>query len=138
MKFFIFYLSALILSSLADCQTSKQPVLSISSKNKSICYSYNYNSDSTKYDITGEKSAWIAFGLSYLFPGAGQVYNGQPIKGLLFLTGITAGVGIALLGYPGADFETTRSDKALFYSGRGLSGLLFVAAYRCSPNSFFN
>ena len=31
------------------------------------------------------KSPWAAFGLSFLIPGLGQLYNGQPGKGVAFL-----------------------------------------------------
>jgi len=82
--------------------------------------------DTLDLNIPGEKSPWLAFLFSYIFPGGGQLYNGQPVKGLLFLTGITVGVGVALLGYPGADFEATEQNKALLYSGFGLATILYL------------
>jgi len=33
--------------------------------------------------IRNKKSPWLAFGLSYLFPGLGQYYNGEVRKGIL-------------------------------------------------------
>jgi TM2 domain-containing membrane protein YozV len=41
----------------------------------------------------GKKSMGLAMGMSMLIPGAGQVYNGEPVKGIVFL-GLFAG-GVA-------------------------------------------
>jgi hypothetical protein len=73
-----------------------------------------------------EKSPLLAFGLSYLFPGLGQFYNGEIGKGFLFLGGITAGIGIMFIGNPGADFEATERDEAFIYSGLGIAGLIYI------------
>ena len=35
--------------------------------------------------ITGEKNPVVAFLLSFLIPGLGQIYNGQVAKGLVLL-----------------------------------------------------
>ena len=75
----------------------------INSFNNSFQFSGEYT-DTLDLNIPNEKSPWLAFLLSYMFPGGGQIYNGQPVKGLLFLTGITVGVGIAVLSYGGSDF----------------------------------
>ncbi len=82
--------------------------------------------DTLDLNIPSEKSPWLAFLFSYIFPGGGQLYNGQPVKGLLFLTGFTAGIGVAIIGYPGADFEATQRDKAFLYSGIGLAGIFYL------------
>lgn len=82
--------------------------------------------DTLDLNIPGEKSPWLAFLFSYIFPGGGQIYNGQPVKGLLFLTGITAGVGLAVLSYGGSDFENTNDSESLIYGGLGLAALLYI------------
>lgn len=82
--------------------------------------------DTVYLNIPNEKSPWLAFLFSYIFPGGGQIYNGQPVKGLLFLTGITVGAGIAILGNPGSDFESTQADNAFLYTGIGLAGLFYI------------
>jgi len=51
---------------------------------------------------------------------------GQPVKGLLFLTGITVGVGLAVMSYGGSDFENTNDSKSLIYGGLGLAALLYI------------
>ena len=72
------------------------------------------NSNSPKE--INEKSPWLAFGLSYLLPGLGQVYNGEVGKGFLFMGGVVAGVGIMVLS--AGDGETESSvNKTLLYSG---------------------
>ena len=97
----------------------------ILSSNSTSQFSIHFE-DSSDLDIPGEKSPWVAFLFSYIFPGGGQIYNGQPVKGLLFLTGITIGVGIAVLSYGGSDFDNTNESKSLIYGGLGLAALLYI------------
>lgn len=97
----------------------------INAFNNSFQFSSQHK-DTVYTNIPNEKSPWLAFILSYMFPGGGQIYNGQPVKGILFLTGITVGVGVAILGSPGADFESTREDNALIYTGIGLAGICYL------------
>ncbi len=40
--------------------------------------------------VESRKSPWLAFGLSFLIPGAGQAYNGQWAKGGLMFGGVAA------------------------------------------------
>ena len=40
---------------------------------------------------TESKNPWVALGLSFLVPGAGQVYNEEPPKGVLLFAGGLAG-----------------------------------------------
>ena len=58
--------------------------------------------------------------LSFLFPGAGQVYNGEPFKGgLMFLgIGLTAGMGIAI-----AQVGPGQEPHAGTWVGLGLLGV---------------
>ena len=109
----------------------------INSFNNSFQFSGEYT-DTLDLNIPNEKSPWLAFLLSYMFPGGGQIYNGQPVKGLLFLTGITVGVGIAVLSYGGSDFENTNDSKSLIYGGLGLAGLLYIYQLIDAPVSANN
>ncbi|PKL63112.1 MAG: hypothetical protein CVV31_02445 [Methanomicrobiales archaeon HGW-Methanomicrobiales-2] len=45
----------------------------------------------------GEKNPAFAAGLSLLFPGLGQVYNGETGKGVLVLFGVLAGLLVMLI-----------------------------------------
>ncbi len=72
------------------------------------------NSDSLKE--IDEKSPFLAFALSYMLPGLGQFYNGEVLKGLLFMGGITTGVGIIILGAGDFEHEST-GNIGLIYTG---------------------
>lgn len=43
------------------------------------------------------KNPWAAGVLSFLVPGLGQVYNGEPVKGFAFFTGTVAGYTLLYL-----------------------------------------
>ena len=47
--------------------------------------------------VRGEKNPAFAAGLSLLFPGLGQVYNGETGKGVLVLFGVLAGLLVMLI-----------------------------------------
>lgn len=47
--------------------------------------------------VLGEKNPAFAAGLSLLFPGLGQVYNGETGKGVLVLFGVLAGLLVMLI-----------------------------------------
>ena len=47
--------------------------------------------------VLGEKNPVFAAGLSLLFPGLGQVYNGETGKGVLVLFGVLAGLLVMLI-----------------------------------------
>ena len=67
------------------------------------------------------KSPWLAFGLSYLFPGLGQLYNGEYLKAFLFPTFFCIGAGLVVFSSPGADFEGQEPGPIL-YAGMVLAG----------------
>ena len=116
----------LIVSSKISSQTSNNFSFSqIHSFNNTSQFFIQYY-DTLDLNIPNEKSPWLAFLFSYIFPGGGQLYNGQPVKGLLFLTGITVGVGLAVMSYGGSDFENTNDSKSLIYGGLGLAALLYI------------
>jgi len=74
------------------------------------------------FRVEDEKSPWLAFGLSYIFPGMGQFYNGEVGKGLLFIGGIVAGAGIAVLGAGDSEHESS-INKGFLYSGIAIAGI---------------
>jgi len=83
------------------------------------------NADTVYVEIPNEKSPWLAFGLSYIFPGIGQFYNGEVVKGLLFLGGITVGAGIIVLGAGDGEHESSVT-KGLVYSGAAIAGICWI------------
>ena len=70
------------------------------------------------------KSPWVAFLLSYIIPGGGQIYNGEIIKGLVFTGTFVLGAAIALIPAIGA---TSGSDwPTSSYIGAGIAGIAYV------------
>ena len=70
------------------------------------------------------KSPWVAFLLSYIIPGSGQIYNGEITKGLVFTGTILLGAGIALIPAIGA---TSGSDWPVSsYIGAGIAGIAYI------------
>ena len=47
--------------------------------------------------FVSRKDPWIAGALSFLVTGLGQVYNGEPVKGLAFFGGVVAGYTLFFL-----------------------------------------
>ncbi|MCC7134379.1 MAG: hypothetical protein IT352_17100 [Gemmatimonadales bacterium] len=68
------------------------------------------------------KDPTVAGVLSWILPGAGQFYNGQSGKGILFLLGYSVSLGVAVAGanttcdYDGFEFDC-RSNNGLLYGG---------------------
>ena len=62
------------------------------------------------------KSPALAWGLSFCLPAGGQFYNGQYLKGLLFLGGEAIGVGLMLAGI----ITTVIGDETIINTGRGI------------------
>ena len=67
------------------------------------------------------KSPWLAFGLSYLLPGAGQAYNGQWGKGGLMLGGVAVSFGVVLAD--DCDVFYTANDCG-FLTAAGVVGMV--------------
>jgi|WetSurMetagenome_2_1015567.scaffolds.fasta_scaffold478626_1 TM2 domain-containing membrane protein YozV len=67
------------------------------------------------------KSPWLALVLSYLCPGAGQLYNGEYLKAILFPAFFCVGAGLIIMSSPGADFESQKPGPTL-YPGIILAG----------------
>lgn len=70
------------------------------------------------------KSPWVAFFLSYVIPGCGQIYNGEIIKGLLFTGTFVLGAAIALLPAIGATSGSEWPTSS--YIGVGIAGIAYV------------
>jgi TM2 domain-containing membrane protein YozV len=62
-------------------------------------------------ETIGGKSPLIAMGLSFFIPGAGQVYNGETIKGIGLFAGIVSLVVLSLLVIEPAKAEATKLKK---------------------------
>lgn len=85
----------------------------------------------TSQTLTGsEKSPGIAFILSFIFPGLGQYYNGQPVKGVIQEVLVVGGVVAALAAgtsddcytagsYPYQYTSCYQSTNAVFWVGLG-------------------
>ena len=70
------------------------------------------------------KSPWVAFLLSYIIPGSGQIYNGEIIKGLVFTGTFVLGAVIALL--PGIGATSGSEWPTSSYIGVGIAGIAYV------------
>jgi hypothetical protein len=64
-----------------------------------------------------KKQPVLAFGLSLVLPGAGQAYNEQPGKGLLFLGGVLAGWGIGIMSAWNNGHSESNSTRIWFILG---------------------
>ena len=89
----------------------------------------NYVNEFSKYKLSKQskpsyRSPWVAFLLSYIIPGSGQIYNGEIIKGLVFTGTFVLGAAIALIPAIGA---TSGSDwPTSSYIGAGIAGIAYV------------
>src|SRR3990167_1187336 len=89
----------------------------------------NYAKELSNYKMSRQskpsyKSPWVAFLLSYIIPGSGQIYNGEIIKGLVFTGTFVLGAAIALIPAIGA---TSGSDwPTASYIGAGIAGIAYV------------
>ena len=74
------------------------PVLAEQRLSDALFYSQLTNNPvpTTTYVIP-QKDPWVAGALSFLVPGLGQIYNGQPVKGLAFFGGVIAGYTLFIL-----------------------------------------
>ena len=133
---FLFQLSICSIASAEDISDKKQKLKEFEISESQILLSLKYyslyknlNFDQSKpnsykqnqSEETSEKSPWLAFGLSYLFPGLGQLYNGEYLKAVLFPTFFCIGAGLMVMSSPGADFEGQKVGPTL-YPGIVLAG----------------
>lgn len=89
----------------------------------------NYVNEFSKYNLREQskpsyKSPWIAFLISYVIPGGGQIYNGEIIKGLLFTGTFVLGAVIALI--PGVGAKSGSEWPTSSYIGVGIAGIAYV------------
>lgn len=79
------------------------------------------------------KSPWLAFGLSYLIPGLGQLYNGEIGKGLLFASVTILGFGVGVL--PGIGQKSGSEWPLSSYLGFGIAGATYLWSIIDAPIS---
>jgi len=92
--------------------------------NSSLFINEYLNISLSKHDKASYKSPWVAFFLSYIIPGSGQIYNGEILKGLAFTGTFFLGAAIALIPAIGA---TSGSDwPTASYIGFGIAGVSYV------------
>src|SRR3990172_5681574 len=89
----------------------------------------NYVNEFSKYKLSKQskpsyKSPWVAFLLSYIIPGSGQIYNGEIIKGLVFTGTFVLGAAIALI--PAIGSTSGSAWPATSYIGAGIAGIAYV------------
>ena len=89
----------------------------------------NYVNEFSEYNLSGQskpsyKSPWVAFLLSYIIPGGGQIYNGEIIKGLVFTGTFMLGAVIALI--PGIGAKSGSEWPTSSYIGVGIAGIAYV------------
>ena len=91
------------------------------------------------YQSYQKKDPWIAFGLSFILPGGGQIYNKHYGKGVVLFTATIIGavlvmreVGDDLIGGSKEDYEAIYDDLVDFEPDDGvlaLGGVLCVGGY---------
>ena len=89
----------------------------------------NYAKELSKYKMSRQskpsyKSPWVAFVLSYIIPGSGQIYNGEIVKGLIFTGTFVLGATIALI--PAMGSTSGSAWPATSYIGTGIAGIAYV------------
>jgi len=82
-----------------------------------------------------KKQPVLAFGLSLLVPGAGQFYNGQPGKGILFFGGCLTGWGLMVYGAVQTYRQGTDEEGggSLFWAGLAVGGGSWVGSMIDAP-----
>jgi len=95
---------------------------------------FAYDAGSRDERVSG-KSPWLAFGLSYVFPGLGQLYNGQYVKAVVFPTIVCLGAALMMVSSPGADFSADDTSYPLLYAGVGLAGGAYIWSLVDAPVS---
>lgn len=94
---------------------------------------YNSHDDEENYNYLIQKEAnswsykspWLAFFLSYVFPGGGQWYNGDHTKALVMEGIVTVGLGLVMLGAMSTNYDSESNPRyigVLLYSGLAIGG----------------
>ena len=101
-----------------------------SSQDFTLIKSQTYNS----FEEVSRKSPWLAFGLSYLFPGLGQVYNGEYWKALIFSGTAIAGAALAFASIMGSN-DSFDEAPASFWIGVAIGGGAYLWSLIDAPIS---
>jgi len=103
------------------------------------------NSESILFPVSNEseskKSPWLAFGLSLLYPGLGQLYNAEYGKALLMGGLGTVGLGLAMLAAMSTDFDSESNPDyigVMLYSGVAIYGGVYIWSMIDAPISASN
>ena len=103
------------------------------------------NSELNLFSVSNEseskKSPWLAFGLSLLYPGLGQLYNAEYGKALLMGGLGTVGLGLAMLAAMSTDFDSESNPDyigVMLYSGVAIYGEVYIWSMIDAPISASN
>ena len=117
---------------------------SISSSDHFV-YQMNTNSTSTLHlnsdEDVSNKSPWLAFGLSLLYPGLGQLYNAEYGKALLIGGLGTIGLGLAMLAAMSTDYDSESNPDyiaVMVYTGVAIWGGAYIWSLIDAPISASN
>lgn len=87
------------------------------------------------------KSPWLAFGLSLLYPGLGQLYNAEYGKALLMAGLGTAGLGLTMAAVASTNFDSESNPSyigVMLYSGLTIWGISYFWSIIDAPISASN
>lgn len=129
------------LSSLSELQKLKYKFTSIDLRSALQKLDAETISLSKKDETPSKKSPWLAFGLSLLYPGLGQLYNAEYGKALLMGGLGTLGLGLAVLAAMSTDFDSESNPDyigVMLYSGVAIYGGVYLWSLIDAPISASN
>ena len=91
----------------------------------------------SKDQVSG-KSPWLAFGLSLMFPGLGQIYNGDYTKAAVQAGMVLGGFGLVALTGCTECGQAAELQNAAFFTGLGLTFVGYVWSLFDAPISANN
>jgi hypothetical protein len=113
----------------------------------SVIYPQQMNFDSETFltvkstEYVSNKSSWLAFGLSLLYPGLGQFYNGEYDKSLLMGGIATLGLSLVTLAAISTNYDSESNPEYLnviLYSGVVVFGGTYIWSLVDAPISASN
>jgi hypothetical protein len=113
----------------------------------SVIYPQQINFDSETFltvkptEYVSNKSPWLAFGLSLLYPGLGQFYNGEYDKSLLMGGIATLGLSLVTLAAISTNYDSESNPEYLnviLYSGAIAFGGTYIWSLIDAPISASN
>jgi len=94
-----------------------------------------------KDENVSRKSPWVAFGLSFLFPGLGQLYNEEYGKAILMGSLGAIGLGAVALAAASTNFDSESNPDyigVILYSGIAVYGGVYIWSMIDAPISASN